>query len=78
MRDNPAPMRIGVDLGGTKIEAQVFDASWGRVTQRRIDTPRDYPRLVAAMAAGILSIAPSVDALCSGVRKATRRPRSGT
>jgi N-acetylglucosamine kinase len=41
---------VGIDLGGTKIEAQVFDASWGRVTQRRIDTPRDYPSLVAAMA----------------------------
>jgi N-acetylglucosamine kinase len=41
---------VGIDLGGTKIEAQIFDTDWGRVTQRRIDTPRDYPGLVAAMA----------------------------
>lgn len=41
---------VGIDLGGTKIEAQIFDAHWGRVTQRRIDTPRDYSGLVAAMA----------------------------
>jgi N-acetylglucosamine kinase len=41
---------VGIDLGGTKIEAQIFDAGWGRVTQRRINTPRDYPGLVAAMA----------------------------
>ncbi|MES2145025.1 MAG: ROK family protein [Pseudomonadota bacterium] len=41
---------VGIDLGGTKIEAQIFDADWTRVAQRRIDTPRDYPGLVAAMA----------------------------
>ena len=41
---------VGIDLGGTKIEAQLFDAKWTRVAHRRIDTPRDYPGLVAAMA----------------------------
>lgn len=40
----------GIDLGGTKIEAQLFDARWRQVGRRRIDTPRDYPALVAAMA----------------------------
>ena len=40
----------GIDLGGTKIEAQVFDASWTRVESRRIATPKAYPGLVAAMA----------------------------
>ena len=40
----------GIDLGGTKIEAQLFDADWSLVDRRRIDTPRDYPALVAAMA----------------------------
>jgi N-acetylglucosamine kinase len=44
---------VGIDLGGTKIEAQVFDADWTRVAHRRIDTPRDYPGLVSAMAAQI-------------------------
>lgn len=40
----------GIDLGGTKIEAQVFDAGWTRMDRRRIDTPKVYPELVAAMA----------------------------
>ncbi len=41
---------VGIDLGGTKIAAQVFDADWSRVAEHRIDTPRDYAGLVAAMA----------------------------
>ena len=40
----------GIDLGGTKIEAQVFDAAWQRVENLRQPTPRDYGDLVAAMA----------------------------
>lgn len=40
----------GIDLGGTKIEAQVFGSDWGQAQRRRIDTPRDYAGLVAAMA----------------------------
>lgn len=40
----------GIDLGGTKIEAQVFAPDWTVARHRRIDTPRDYPGLVAAMA----------------------------
>lgn len=40
----------GIDLGGTKIEAQVFDADWRVLDRRRVATPADYPGLVAAMA----------------------------
>ena len=40
----------GIDLGGTKIEAQVFDAGWQVVARQRIATPRDYPGLVTATA----------------------------
>jgi predicted NBD/HSP70 family sugar kinase len=40
----------GIDLGGTKIEAQVFDQSWQKTLHRRIDTPQTYDALVAAMA----------------------------
>ena len=40
----------GIDLGGTKIEAQVFDADWKTAARRRVDTPKDYPTLVAALA----------------------------
>ncbi len=40
----------GIDLGGTKIEAQVFDSGWNRVDSNRIATPKSYDDLVAAMA----------------------------
>ena len=40
----------GIDLGGTKIEAQVFADGWVLADRRRIDTPKDYDALVAAMA----------------------------
>jgi predicted NBD/HSP70 family sugar kinase len=39
----------GIDLGGTKIEAQVFDSGWNRVDSRRVSTPQTYDALVAAM-----------------------------
>eukprot|EP01036_Dinobryon_divergens_P018406 gene18406-25074_t len=43
------PFAAGLDLGGTKIEAQIFDFSFNRVTFRRIPTPQTYDALVAAM-----------------------------
>ena len=44
----------GIDLGGTKIEAQKFDANWNVADKRRIDTPTTYHELIAAMADQIL------------------------
>lgn len=44
-------VRIGVDLGGTKIEAVAIDAREHVLTQRRIDTPQgDYQGTLAAIA----------------------------
>lgn len=40
----------GIDLGGTKIEVQLFDADWQVVDSKRIATPSDYDQLVAAVA----------------------------
>jgi predicted NBD/HSP70 family sugar kinase len=40
----------GIDLGGTKIEAQIFNADWSLALRRRVETPKDYKALVAAMA----------------------------
>ena len=40
----------GIDLGGTKIEAQRFDHNWDIGEKRRIDTPKTYPELLSAMA----------------------------
>ena len=53
----------GIDLGGTKIEAQVFDSSWNRVESLRIPTPKTYDALVTAMASQIAW----VEAQCPGL-----------
>lgn len=43
--------RIGIDLGGTKIEAAVLDESGAELCRSRIPTPRDdYEGIVAAIA----------------------------
>jgi fructokinase len=44
-------MRIGIDLGGTKIEALALDRDGQELVRYRIDTPReDYPATLLAMA----------------------------
>ncbi len=40
----------GIDLGGTKIEAQKFDGNWTVTDRCRNDTPASYPALVEAVA----------------------------
>ena len=39
----------GIDLGGTKIEASVFDEAWRAVDSRRVPTPKDYHALIQAL-----------------------------
>jgi len=39
---NLTTARIGVDLGGTKIEAVALDRSGAIVARERVPTPRDY------------------------------------
>jgi N-acetylglucosamine kinase len=42
----------GIDVGGTKIEARLFDREWGSIASRRIETPReDYDAFLAALVA---------------------------
>ena len=48
---NPEPHRLGVDLGGTKIEAAVMGRDGALGERRRTATPRDYDSLVRAVAA---------------------------
>ena len=44
-------LRIGVDLGGTKIEAVALDAHGREVFRKRVSTPRgDYEGTVKAIA----------------------------
>jgi fructokinase len=46
----PAAVRIGVDLGGTKIEAAALDLNGGFRARRRIATPAgDYEATIAAI-----------------------------
>lgn len=47
---NEAGMRIGIDLGGTKIEALAIDEQGEELIRHRVDTPRDdYKGTVDAM-----------------------------
>lgn len=43
--------RIGVDLGGTKIEAVVLDTGGGMVWRKRVATPRHYDGTIEAITA---------------------------
>jgi fructokinase len=48
-------MRIGIDLGGTKIEAIALDDAGGELLRRRVPNPRtDYEEIVGAIA-GLVS-----------------------
>jgi fructokinase len=50
-------MRIGIDLGGTKIEALAIDGHGVELARHRIDTPRDdYDATIAAMVGLVLRI----------------------
>ncbi len=64
-------MRIGIDLGGTKIEAIALDAGGVEVARQRIPTPRgDYDgtvRAVRDLVTGIESVAPSPAAASVGI-----------
>ena len=48
----PVPdRRIGIDIGGTKIDAIVFDRDDHIIFEKRVDTPRSYEPMIAAVAA---------------------------
>src|SRR2546427_4868026 len=44
-------VRIGIDLGGTKIEAIALSPAGEEIARRRVTTPRDYVASVDAIAA---------------------------
>ena len=41
---------IGIDLGGTKIESQLFDDNWDVAARKRVATPKDYDGLIVCVA----------------------------
>lgn len=59
-------MRIGVDLGGTKIEGVVLDIDGKLVARRRIATPREsYTGIVSSLANLIKALEADVSKRCS-------------
>lgn len=43
----------GIDIGGTKIEAQVFAPDWSRAARERWPTPKTYDEVVTALATAV-------------------------
>ena len=69
----------GIDLGGTKIEAQKFDADWNIADRRRIETPKTYLELVGALADQICWLQKDNPNLPVGIAAAgLSNPSSGT
>ena len=63
-RAQPAKARIGIDLGGTKIEVICLEPSGHISYQNRFPTPRGhYPDLLEALAKAIQLADPEPDAL---------------
>ena len=52
-----APLRLGIDLGGTKIEIAALDATGAERLRRRVPTPQgDYPATIDAVAGLVASV----------------------
>jgi fructokinase len=45
----PTPIRLGIDLGGTKTEIIALDRDGGVALRRRVETPKDYNALLQAL-----------------------------
>jgi fructokinase len=66
----PKSLRIGIDLGGTKIEGVLMDEAGNERPRQRVATPRDnYEATVAAIAAMVESLL--ADATIAGRGRAT-------
>jgi fructokinase len=59
-------VRIGVDLGGTKIEVAALDRTGTAMARRRVRTPgRDYPATVATIRDLVLSVEAELGRICT-------------
>ena len=59
-------MRIGVDLGGTKIEVAALDPAGTAVARRRVMTPgRDYPATVATVRDLVFAVEAELGRTCT-------------
>lgn len=58
-------MQVGIDLGGTKIEAAVLDEQGGFRVRERLPTPRnDYPAILQAIRSLVESAEAALDTTC--------------
>ena len=57
-----ATHRIGIDLGGTKIEAAALGSDGAMAWCRRVPTPHSYPEIIAAMAGLVHAAETELDA----------------
>lgn len=57
-----ATLRIGIDLGGTKIEAVALSMDGRELVRRRIDTPRSYDETLQALRGLVQSVEDAVAA----------------
>lgn len=56
MKASRHAMRIGIDLGGTKVAATLLDADGAERACHRADTPRDYDGTLAGLAAAVAGL----------------------
>ncbi|HVK74573.1 MAG TPA: ROK family protein [Kofleriaceae bacterium] len=72
-------MRLGIDLGGTKIEAAVLDETGAVRARRRVATPRVYDEVLAALTGLVAALEGEAGPVASiGVgTPGTRSPRTG-
>ncbi|MGZ8455169.1 MAG: ROK family protein [Gemmatirosa sp.] len=56
MPTRPARLRIGIDLGGTKIEAIALSDAGAITVRRRVPTPRDYAGTLDALSALVAEV----------------------
>ncbi|SMH54071.1 ROK family protein [Azospirillum agricola] len=60
-------MRIGIDLGGTKIAAIALDAGGAERARHRRPTPRDYDGTLAALAETVAALGPQAGVAGVGI-----------
>jgi len=72
-------IRIGIDLGGTKIEAVTMDPDGNILSRQRIPTPSSYPDMVNALSSVVQNLAPDTAiSRCVGVgHPGSAHPDSG-
>ena len=58
-------MRIGFDIGGTKIETRVLDLNGDEVFRSRVATPKSYAPFVEMIVESVRAAEQAVDAKCS-------------